>query len=426
MTRRTFGRPTHRRLAAPVIGVVAALTLAACGSDDPSATDGASTPVASSDWDAVLAEADGQSVNWYMYGGDDVLNTFVDDVVTPRLAELGVTLNQVRIDDTAEAVNKVLGEKQAGRSTGGAVDAIWINGENFATGVQAELWRCGWSQDLPNAQYVDLEAPEVATDFGVPVDGCEAAWQQANSALVYDSAVLDEADVASVDSLFAWAESDPGRFTYPAPPDFFGSMAVRTVLYDTIGGPASLLEGEVDPASETFTAATTATYDRLNAVEPSLWRGGSTYPQSQDDVEKLYSDGEISAFFTYGPGAVGTKVTDGLYPDTTREAVLDIGNISNVSFVTIPVNAAHQAGALVLANVLQEPEVQLALFEANGVYPAIDLDAIPADLAESFAAVETSPSVLPLDALLADAQPELASDYLAAIEDGWVAGVQQK
>ncbi|WP_300403746.1 ABC transporter substrate-binding protein [Nocardioides sp.] len=415
-------RPTRRR-SAVLSGLAALLVLAGCGGDD-SAVGEETAP--SSDWDAVLAEADGQSVNWYMYGGDDTLNAFVDDVVTPRLADLGVTLDQVRIDDTAEAVNKVLGEKQAGRTDGGSVDAIWINGENFATGVQADLWRCGWSQDLPNAQYVDLDAPEVATDFGTPVDGCEAAWQQANSALVYDSAVLDDADVESVDSLFAWAEANPGRLAYPAPPDFFGSMAVRTVLYDTIGGPDSLLEGEPDTSSEAFTDATAATFERLNEIEPSLWRGGETYPQSQDDIEKLYSDGEISAFFTYGPGAVGTKVADGLYPESTREAVPSVGNISNVSFVTIPANAAHQAGALVLANVLQEPEVQLALFEAAGVYPAIDVATTPQGVQDAFAAVETSPSVLPLAELLADARPELASAYLSAIEDGWVAEVQQK
>ena len=106
--------------------------------------------------------------------------------------------------------------------------------------------------------------------------------------------------------------------------------------------------------------------------------------------------------------------------------MLSVGNISNVSFVTIPANAAHQAGALVLANVLQEPEVQLALFEANGVYPAIDVASTPTDVQDAFAAVETSPSVLPLDELLADARPELASAYLAAIEDGWLAEVQQK
>ena len=384
---------------------------------------------AADDWQSVLAEADGQTVNWYMYGGDDVLNTFVNGEVADRLADLGVTLNQVRISDTADAVNKVLGEQQAGRTSGGSVDAIWVNGENFATGVQADLWRCGWAQDLPNAEYVDLEAPEVANDFGVPVNGCEAAWQQANSALVYDSADLDQEDVASVTALLDWARANPGRFTYPAPPDFTGSMAVRTILYDTIGGPGSFVsapDASTDEDADEYAAATARLWERLGEVAPSLWRKGETYPQSQEAVEKLYADGEISAFFTYGPGAVGQKVADGLYPATTREAVPSIGNISNVSFVTIPANAANQAAALVLANVLQEPEVQLALYRAAGVYPAIDVSRTRPDLQERFAEVEVSPSVLTLDELTRNAQPELASTYLARIEQDWTAEVLQK
>ena len=409
-----------RRPRLPLLLAASVLALVGCSGSDP-----AGPAVAADDWGAVLAEADGQTVNWYMYGGDDVLNTFVNGEVADRLAELGVTLNQVRISDTADAVNKVLGEQQAGRTSGGSVDAIWVNGENFATGVQADLWRCGWAQDLPNAQYVDLEAPEVANDFGVPVNGCEAAWQQANSALVYDSADLDAKDVASVTALFDWARANPGRFTYPAPPDFTGSMAVRTILYDTIGGPGSLVRAADEDADE-YAAATARLWERLGNVAPSLWRKGETYPQSQDAVEKLYADGEISAFFTYGPGAVGQKAADGLYPATTRETVPSIGNISNVSFVAIPGNAANQAAALVLANVLQEPEVQLALYRAAGIYPAIDVSRTSPDVQDQFAAVEVSPSVLTLDELTRNAQPELASTYLARIEKDWTVEVLQK
>lgn len=396
------------------------LTLASCADDGPVAT-----TASASNWDAVLAEAQGESVNWYMYGGDDALNSFVNGEVADRLAELGVTLNQVRIEDTADAVNKVLGEQQAGRSSGGAVDAIWINGENFATGVQADLWRCGWADDLPNAEFVDLESPAATFDFGVPVAGCESVWQQANSALVYDSAELSDQDVASVSALFAWAAENPGRLTYPAPPDFTGSMAVRTILYDTIGGPGALAR-QVDEDSDEYAAATSALFTRLNEVAPSLWRGGDTYPQSQAAVEKLYADGEISAFFTYGPGAVGQLVADGVYPDSTREAVPSVGNISNVSFLAIPDNAENQAAALVLANVLQDPEVQLGLFEAAGVYPAIDVTRTSKDVQARFAAVEVSPSVLSLAELTRNAQPELASAYLSMIEQDWTTEVLQK
>ena len=375
------------------------------------------------DWDAVLAEAKGQTVNWYMYGGDDTLNTFVTGYVADQLAASGVTLNQVKITDTADAINKVLGDVQAGATDTGAVDMIWVNGENFATGVQADLWECGWDTVLPNSRYVDFDDPAVASDFGTPVDGCEAVWQQADSALVYDSAKLTDADVASVDSLFAWAQANPGLFTYPAPPDFTGSMAVRTFLYDAIGGPSSLA-GPFDEAA--YTAAVAQLWPQLTGVAGSLWRGGETYPSSQDEVETLYGNGEISAFLTYGPGAVGDQVEKGLFPETTREAVLSGGNIGNRSFVAIPANAANAAGAKVLANVLQDPETQLALYEAEGVYPGIDLTRTDADVQARFAAVPLSPSVLPLEELTRNAQPELAPEYVARLEQDWTATVLQQ
>ena len=412
-------RPVSTRMRLPLVWIVGALALTACAgagsSDQPKADTG--------NWESILAKADGQTVNWYMYGGDETLNTFVKNEVAPQLKKLGVTLKQVRIADTADAVNKVLGEKQAGKNSGGAVDAIWVNGENFATGVQAGIWSCGWASSLPNSRYVDLADPAVQNDFGVPVNGCESVWQQANSALVYDSAKLGPADVASVDSLLAWAKAHPGRFTYPAPPDFTGSMAVRTLLYSEIGGQESL-RGAF--SQDSYDRAVKPFWARLNAIEPTLWRSGETYPTSQDDVEKLYAGGEISAFFNYGPGAVGQKVDDGLYPSSTREAVLDGGNISNYSFIAIPDNAAHEAAAFVLANVLQDPKIQLALYRAEGAFPGIDVARTSASVQKEFAAVPLSPSVLSPEELAKDAQPELASGYITRLEKDWRVQVLQK
>lgn len=428
-----------RRTAATAASTAALLLAAACGAggDDPGSDPGGGSPnLSAGDWDAVLAEARGQTVDWYMYGGDQRLNGLVEGLVTDRLAELGVTLRQVRISDTADAVAQVLGERQAGRDANGSVDAIWLNGENFATGVQADLWRCGWADDLPNAEHVDLEDPAVATDFGVPTRGCEAAWQQASSALVYDSAQLSPADVTSVDSLLSWVGRNPGRFTYPAPPDFTGSMAVRTLLYDTVGagkvlerlGAAGAVDGEAptDVDEAAYDELTAPLWERLQQAEPSLWRGGETYPQDQEQVEKLYADGEISAFLTYGPGAVGSLVEDGVFPATTREAVLSVGNLANVSFVAIPANAGDPAGALVLADVLQDPEVQLAMYARAGIYPVIDLDRVDEETRAAFEDVAASPSVLTPQELAADALPELPAPYISRIEEDWESQVLRR
>ncbi len=410
------------RLAA--LAAALALTVTACSTANSSTTSAAApAAVGSASWDAVLAQADGQTVNWYMYGGDDTLNAFVTGYVADQLGRAGVTLNQVKITDTVDAVSKVLGEVQAGRTTDGSVDAIWVNGENFATGVQANLWSCGWDKTLPNSAFVDFTDPAVAADFGIDVNGCEAVWQQADSALVYDSAKLGTSDVASMGALFDWVRANPGQFTYPAPPDFTGSMAVRTILYDTIGGPDALA-GPFD--ENTYTSAIAKLWPRLNDIARSLWRGGATYPQSQSAVEKLYSDGEISAFFTYGPGSVGDQVDKGLYPASTRQAVLAGGNLGNRSFVAIPANAAHQAGAKVLANVLQDPQTQLELFKSKGIYPGIDLAKTSPQVQAQFAAVPVHPSVLPLAALTENVQPELAAHYLTRIEQDWTTNVLQR
>ncbi len=414
-------RPRARKgrgAAITALVVTAVLALNACG--DTSTT--ASPALDAADWPSVLAQAKGQTVNFYAYGGDTLLNGFLSGYVTDALAKDGVTLKQVKITDTVDAVNKVLGEKQAGRSSGGSVDAIWVNGENFSTGVQAKMWSCGWDKALPNSRYVDFTNPAVTSDFGVPVNGCEAVWQQADSALVYDSSKLDAADVASVSELLSWAKAHPGHFTYPALPDFTGSMAVRTILYGSLGGPAPLA-GAFDAGK--YAPAATALWARLNALEPSLWRGGTTYPQTQDAVEKLYGDGEISAYFTYGPGAVADKVRNGLYPKSTREAVPSPGNISNNSFLAIPDNAAHQAAALVLANVLEDPQTQLALYKTEGTYPGIDVAKTDAATRAAFTAVPLDPSVLPLSQLTAHAQPELASGYVTRLEKDWTSKVLQ-
>jgi putative spermidine/putrescine transport system substrate-binding protein len=75
----------------------------------------------------VLERAKGQTVDWYMYGGDDRLNAYVNGYVKDRLAELDITLNQVKINDTRRPSTRCWREA-AGKDEGGSVDLIWING----------------------------------------------------------------------------------------------------------------------------------------------------------------------------------------------------------------------------------------------------------------------------------------------------------
>ena len=129
-------------------------------------------------WDDILARARGQTVYWNAWGGDPTTNDFIAWVGQSVLKRYGVTVVQVKLGDTADAVTRVLSEKTAGRGSAGTVDLIWINGANFAAMKRKGLLFGPFSSDLPNYGLVDVAGkPTTATDFSVPVDGMESPWE---------------------------------------------------------------------------------------------------------------------------------------------------------------------------------------------------------------------------------------------------------
>ena len=100
ITRRTFATSTLGAILA-----VAAADEAVEPVPSPLPAGAEARPVMPHDWEAVLAAARGQTVNWYLWGGSESINRFVDDTYGPVLRErYGITLNRVPIADTVDAV----------------------------------------------------------------------------------------------------------------------------------------------------------------------------------------------------------------------------------------------------------------------------------------------------------------------------------
>ncbi len=370
-------------------------------------------------WEQVVDQARGGTVNWFMWGGSDTINAYVDGYVAERLkADYDITLNRVPITDAADIVNQVLTEKEAGVTDAGSVDLIWINGENFRSMKQADLAFCGYTAMLPNDGLVNWDNPAVANDFGVPVDGCEVPWNTVQFAFAHDSAKTPEppADMAA---LLDWIKANPGRFTYPAPPDFTGSAFLRHVFIHAAGGPDSLL-GPFDQAK--FDEVSAKTWAILNEIEPSLWREGATYPTTVTQLNELFANGEVDFSFNYDPAQFGLAVEAGTWPDTTRSFGLSDGTIGNTNYTLIPFNSPNKAAAMVVQNLLLSGEAQLekAKTEVWGAAPAIEIARTAPEVQSGFAAIKTHPSVIPASELAKAALPELQADWLTAIEKGWM------
>ncbi|WP_029617736.1 ABC transporter substrate-binding protein [Pseudorhizobium marinum] len=311
------------------------------------------------DWPAIEKAAVGQTVYFNAWGGSENINAYLEWVAAEMRERHDVTVTQVKLDDTGSAVAKVVAEKAAGRNEGGSVDLIWINGENFVSMKQQGLLLSpGWATSLPNWQYVDVEnQPTILADFTEPTEGLESPWGGAKMVFFYDSARTDQNDLPDdTAQLLDWAKRNPGRFSYPAPPDFIGSSFLKQVLHEVTADPAKLA-GPVDES--TFDADVEPLFAYLDELHEVSWRSGKAFPQNYPDMKQKLADGELDIIFAFNPAEASGSVRAGELPETIRSFTFPGGTLGNTHFVAIPYNANAKAGALLTANFLISPEAQL-------------------------------------------------------------------
>lgn len=405
--------------------IVFSFILTACEQKKPHTGENFKQNLHVADWDEVLKQAKGETVNLYMWGGSDSINRYIDEWFAPKLKqEADVTLNRVPMNDIKDVINKLLAEKQNGKDKG-SVDIMWINGENFKTSKERDLLWGPFAYNLPNVKaYVDLASPDIANDFGLPIDGLEAPWGKVQFVFVYDSAKVSDPP-KSMDELKAWVQEHPGKFTYPAPPDFTGSAFVRHVMYETTGGHEQYL---VELQEQDMLAKLEPMWHYLNDIEPYLWREGKTYPESLSKLDQLFASGEVWMSMGYDPAKASNFIAKGTFPDTARTFVLEGGTLSNTHYLAIPFNAPNPAGAMVAINRLLAPDAQIAKYDPKhwGEDMAID----PAKLSDadqkSLAAIDRGPATLDSDVLARHRLPEIPSAYVEWIEKGWTEHVARQ
>jgi putative thiamine transport system substrate-binding protein len=376
------------------------------------------------DWDGVIAAADGQTVYWHAWGGSTQTNDFIAWVGERVAADYGVVLEHVKLTDTADAVTRVLSEKQAGEDDDSAVDMIWINGANFAAMKDADLLFGPYAEQLPNWAVVDVDGKTVQTDFTVPTDGYESPWAMAQVVFDYDTADII-APMGSMQEILDWTASNPGRFTYPQPPDFLGTTFLKQVLVDILDDPTVLSVAATD---ETYDATVAPLWTYLDALTPNLWRSGQAYPSTGTAMFPLIADGELDLSISFSPGAASAAIANFELPETVRTFVLDKGTIGNASFVAIPYNSGSTEGAMIVANFLMSPEAQARAQDPNllGYGTVLNMDALTVEDRALFDALELGVATLsPAELGTAVAEPH--PSWMTRIADDWIAryGVAQ-
>jgi putative thiamine transport system substrate-binding protein len=365
------------------------------------------------DWSALEAEARGQEVFFNAWAGADNINAYIAWAGEQVKARYAVTLNHVKITDTAEVVKRVRDEVKAGKADG-SVDLVWINGENFRVMKTEKLLFGPFSEALPNFALVDTKGkPTTLQDFTEKVEGLESPWGMAQFTFFGDGAKILNPP-KSMTELAAFAKANPGRVTYPAPPDFHGTTFLKQALVE-VTGDHGIFAKPID--KDAFAAAAKPWLAFLDEIRPSLWREGKQYPKSQAEIIQMVADGELLIGLTFNPNEPANLVAAGTLPKTTIAWQHLGGTIGNSHFVAIPANAKAKAGAQVVANFLLSAEAQARKNDLKvwGDPTVLDVASLSGDNAKLFAEAALGSVSIPGPAIL-----EPHGSFVPLIEATWL------
>ena len=374
--------------------------------------------VSATDFKDTLKTAKGQTVYFNAWGGDDKINAYIAWAADTLQQRFGVKVEHVKLDDTGAAVAQILAEKAAGRAADGTIDLLWVNGENFAAMKRAGLLQDhSWATELPSWQYTDSTAlPGIISDFAVSTDGKESPWGRAQLVFAYDSQYVDQPPSSAVE-LADYIAANPGRFTFPQPPDFIGNSFLKQLLIE-VTNDRDALSLPVEKAN--FDAVTAPLWDWLDAATPNLWRGGTAYPTNYPALRQLLGDGEIDIAMAFNPADASASITAGILPDTVRTYIHDGGTLANVHFLAIPFNASAPDGAKVVANFLLSPEAQIRKADSRvwGDPTVLSVDRLSPDDKSAFDALPRGVATLS-EAELGATLPEPHPSWVGRLESEW-------
>jgi putative spermidine/putrescine transport system substrate-binding protein len=403
-----------------LIVALSATLAVACGSSGTSDLFPA-TELARMTWNEVTSRARGTTVHYAMWAGDEARNRFYQGPVTDALRrDLEITLTIVPLGDTSDLVSKLVTEKAAGVSRG-SVDLVWINGANFRTAKQAGILWGPFTKVLPNLQYFDPVA--IQYDFGTTTDGLEAPYEQAQFVFAYDTARITTPP-ATFAELRSWIHDHPGRFTYPAIPDFTGSSFARHFLLHSGAAPPSAFAERFDAGL--YARASKPAIESLHAMKPYLWRKGETFPATLAELDRLFVNGEIDFSMNYSPTFASDKIARGEFPTSVRTFVPKDGTISDYSFLAIPFNAPNPAGALAVINTFMSPIHAINRAHAMGGLFPLRLDHLSAVDRHAVEILPRGPATLPFETLAAQRIRDAHAEYVDRFERDWRTEVLQR
>ncbi|MDR3315872.1 MAG: hypothetical protein LBS98_05275 [Coriobacteriales bacterium] len=416
------------------LGVVA-LTGCTNSGDTDNGTDGGDqggtplsveTDFATMTWDEILAEAKGDTITfcaWGSGGADAMVEQFWAKFKEQAAQDYGVTIEYV--EDTAEFEERFISDYADGIDA--TIDMFW--GASASIGAQLNagmLWGDDgnqWVKALPNNEYLDWTSSDTNLNGTIPNDYYQAPFMKVTPAMVYAADKYDASlawDATSSDGrpglfhnlseLYQWVQKNPGKFTYLdllGKGGFHGKQFVTSVLYeltdDGSGGWKPIYaEGDdaqarstkiqahaeewfawatsADATEEAFLAKSGYVWKYLNDLKPHLFQldGAAHYGADAYEMVSYVNSGDLATSFTTCVSIYPKTQDDPSYLPNAQLYLMET-SVGYPDFIVVAKNSKHKAAAIVLSNLLLDPQVNASVTATTGNAYNLDITKLSAE-----------------------------------------------
>lgn len=374
-----------------------------------------------SDWNAVLEAAKGTTVTYCGYSGNEQLNSWVINDLTPALKQkYDITLNYMKDGDISTLILDAVSAGTADDT--GTFDIGWVNGNIFADPMRVDGYFGPITDKLPNFdKYIDKSDTLTNYDFTFPIEGYEAPFGRYQVNIIKDDGVAPE-DITTVEAFAEFCKKYPGKVTYTSSEFYLGAAFIRAIIYNICGWEQfQNMEANYDTVHEAVEPA----MEYLRSLNPYLWKEGTTFPADANTLTEMYKNGECLIDIIYDQYGCGTNIVDGNYPATSKSYLFEKGTPANESYWAVPFNSPNKAGALVVINEMLDPEQQLKKCEKSAGY-VTDLSKVDADMKKKFESVDHGPNNCTDAELKEKALPEYSADIEKIVTEIWLKEVVGK
>ena len=247
----------------------------------------------------------------------------------------------------------------------GSIDLIWINGENFSSMLKnGLLHKKNWIYDLPNAKNINLEKnSSLMFDFGIFNEGREMPWGLSQLIYFYNHSKV-KAPPKNANELKNYILNNPGRITFPKPPDFTGTSFLKQVLSELTNNDKALRE-KFD--KNKHNQVLKKLWDWLDQVTPYLWKNGKNYPKNYLALSQLLADDEVDIGMSFNISFPNNEVLNGNLPKTTKSYISEKGSISNTHYLAIPYNSKNINASKLAVNFFIFPRSSITKTESKNL-----------------------------------------------------------